>query len=148
MDRPDERDKRIRDLEERLSRLREAGLRITEDLDFSTVLQGVLDSARSLTGARYPDIPLQGYYGSAEDFLSSGMTADETDRLWTLPGWPSHFEYLSRIPGPLRTPDLLGHIRLMGLPEMVPPVAVSERVSFLASPILHRGKRVGSIYLA
>ena len=58
MDRPDERDKRIRDLEERLSRLREAGLRITEDLDFSTVLQGVLDSARSLTGARYAVIAL------------------------------------------------------------------------------------------
>ncbi|MDE2803323.1 MAG: GAF domain-containing protein, partial [Chloroflexota bacterium] len=148
MDRPDERDKRIRDLEERLSRLSEAGLRITEDLDFSTVLQGVLDSARSLTGARYGVIALHGDDGITGDFLSSGMTADEAERLWTIQGWPSHFQYLSRLPGPLRIPDLLGHIKSLGLPDLVPPVAVSERVSFLASPVLHRGKRVGSIYLA
>ena len=43
---PDERDREIADLRERLARLSEAGLRITEDLDFNTVLQGVLDSAR------------------------------------------------------------------------------------------------------
>ncbi len=126
----------------------EASLRITEDLDFNTVLQGVLDSARSLTRARYGVIVLHGYDGAAGDFLSSGMTADETDRLWTLPGWPSYFQYLSRLPGPLRIPDLLGHIRALGLPELVLPLAVSEKVSFMATPVLHRGERVGSIYLA
>ena len=148
MDRPDELQRRIRDLEERLSRLSEAGLRITEDLDFNTVLQGVLDSARSLTGARYGVIALHGDDGSAQDFLSSGMTPEETDRLWTLPGWPSHFEYLSALPGTLRISDLLGHIRSLGLPDLVPPVAVSENVAFVATPVLHRGERVGSIFLA
>ena len=53
MERLNERDRRIRELEERLTRLSEAGLRITEDLDFTTVLQGVVDSARSLTSSRY-----------------------------------------------------------------------------------------------
>ncbi len=148
MDRPDERDLRIRELEERLSRLSEAGLRITEDLDFNTVLQGVLDSARSLTGARYGVIALHGDDGTSQDFLSSGMTPDETDRLWASPGWSSHFAYLSAVPGTLRIPDLLGHIRSLGLPELVPPVAVSENVSFMATPVLHRGERVGSIFLA
>ncbi|MCY4448584.1 MAG: hypothetical protein OXE02_07030, partial [Chloroflexi bacterium] len=38
---------------DRLSRLSAASLRINESLDFDTVLQGVLDSARSLTAARY-----------------------------------------------------------------------------------------------
>ena len=148
MNQPDERDLRIRELEERLSRLSRASLRITEDLEFNTVLQGVLDSARSITGARYGVIVLHGDDGTAQDFLSSGMTAEETDRLWTIPGWPSHFEYLSRIPGPLRIPDLLGHIRSLALPELVPPVAVSDNVSFMATPVLHRGERVGSIFLA
>ena len=60
LDRPDERDLRIRELEERLSRLSEAGLRITEDLDFNTVLQGVVDSARSLTSSRYGAITVFG----------------------------------------------------------------------------------------
>ena len=45
-------------LRERLSRLSEASLRINESLDFGTVLQGVLDSARALTGARYGVITL------------------------------------------------------------------------------------------
>ena len=49
LDRLDERDRLIRELEERLSRLSEASLRITEHLDFNTVLQGVLDSAVPLT---------------------------------------------------------------------------------------------------
>ena len=53
MDEADQRDREIRELRERLSRLSEASIRIIESLDFETVLQGVLDSARSLTGARY-----------------------------------------------------------------------------------------------
>ncbi len=135
-------------LRERLSKLAEASLRITEDLDFNSVLQGVLDSARSLTGARYGVIALHDDAGNAEDFLSSGMTVDESEELWALPNWRQHFEYLGGLSGPLRIPDLLGHLSSQGLPELSPPVAVSERVAFLASPVLHGGERVGSIYLA
>ena len=145
---PDELTRENEDLRERLSRLSEASLRINESLDFDKVLQGVLDSARSLTEARYGVIALHGDGGTAEDFLSSGFTEDEADRLWTIQGWPSHFEYLSGIASPLRIPDLLGHIESLGLPALRPPVAMSERVSFLASPVLHLGERVGSIYLA
>ncbi len=135
-------------LRERLSRLSEASLRISEDLDFNSVLQGVLDSARSLTGARYGVITLQDDAGIAEDFLSSGMTAEEANMLWELPGRQRHFEYLGRIPDPLRIPDLPGHIRSVGLPDMRLPVETSPKVSFLASPVLHLGTRVGTIYLA
>ena len=38
---------------DRLSRLSQASLRINESLDLDTVLQEVVDSARSLTGSRY-----------------------------------------------------------------------------------------------
>ena len=148
MSREDELTREIEALRHRLSQFTEASLRITEDLDFNTVLQGVLDSACSLTGARYGVIALHDEAGAPGDFLSSGMTAEEAERLWTIPGWPQHFEYLSKIPGPLRVPDLLGLIRSLDLPEMLPPVEVGEKVSFLASPVRHRGERVGSIYLA
>ena len=148
MDRPDERDRRIQELEERLDRLSEASLRITQDLDFNSVLQGVLDSARSLTGASYGVIALHDEAGNPGDFLSSGMTEDEAEGMWQIPGWPLHFQYLSQLPGPLRVPDLLGHIRSLGLPELRPTVAVSPRVSFLAAPVLHLGERVGSVFLA
>ena len=148
MDTPDERDRRILELEERLTRLSEAGLRITQDLDFNSVLQGVLDSARSLTGARYGVIALHDEAGNPGDFLSSGMTGDEAERLWQIPGWPEHFQYLSQLPDPLRIPDLLGHIRSLGLPELRPTVEIGPRVTFLAAPVLHLGRRVGSVFLA
>ena len=148
MDRPHKLRQRIEELEERLARLREASLRISEDLDFNAVLQGVLDSARSLAGARYGVIALHGDDGVAGEFLSSGMTQEESDSLWTIRGWQGHFAYLSGLIAPLRIPDLLGHIESLGLPALRPPVAVSERVSFLACPVSHLGERVGSIFLA
>ena len=148
MQHPDCLEQEIRTLRDLVSRLSQASLRITQDLDFNSVLQGVLDSARSLAGARYGVIALHDGAGNAGDFLSSGMTGDEAERVWQIPGWPQHFEYLSRIPGSLRVPDLLGHIRALGLPEMRPPLAVGPRVSFLAAPLLHLGQRVGSVFLA
>ena len=148
MTQPDGPEREIAELRERLSRLSEAGLRITEDLDFNSVLQGVLDSARSLTGARYGVITLQDAAGNVEDFLSSGMTNDEAQRLWTQPDGLRHFAYLGSIPGPLRVPDLPAHLRSVGLPELRIPMAVGGKVSFLAFPVLHWGERVGSIYLA
>ena len=148
MNMPDDLLRENRALRERLALLSQASLSINESLDFDTVLQGVLDSARSLTGARYGVIALHDEAGNAGDFLSSGMTRDEAERVWRIPGWPEHFGYLSRIPGPLRVPDLLGHLRSLGLPEMAPPLAVSPRVSFLAAPVLHLGQRVGSVFLA
>ena len=76
--------------------------------------------------------------GGIQDFLSSGMTGEEAGRLWALPDGMRLFEYLGSISEPLRLPDLLGHIRSMGLPELRSPVAVGPVVSFLAAPVLHR----------
>ena len=148
MNRPDERDLEIARLRERLSRLSEACLRINESLDFDVVLQGVLDSARSLTGARYGVIALHDESGGVGDSLSSGMTVEEADELWTMPDGQRMFEYLGAISGPLRVRDLLGHFRSAGLPEFAPLLRVGPKVPFLASPISHRGERVGNIFLA
>ena len=49
----DDRDRQMTAMRERLTRLSEASLRINESLDLDEVLQGVLDSARSLTGSSY-----------------------------------------------------------------------------------------------
>ncbi len=54
---------------DRLSRLSAASLRINESLDFDTVLQGVLDSARSLTAARYGVMTLLDDAGRVDDRL-------------------------------------------------------------------------------
>ena len=135
-------------LRERMSRLSQACLRINQSLDFNTVLNGILDSARSLTEARYGVMTLHDEAGRPQDFLSSGMTAEEARQLWDLPDGPLFFEYLGRIEEPLRLADLLGHIRSMGLPEFRPPVKMGPTFSFLAAPVLYRGEQAGNIYLA
>ena len=132
-------------LRDRLSRLSEASLRINESLDLDVVLQGVLDSACLLTGARYGVIATLDGSGQVEDFLASGLTPEESQRLWEVPEGLSFFAYLSRIPGPLRVGDFHGHTQSLGLPEFRLPAPVS---SFLAAPIRHRGESVGNINLA
>ena len=52
MQKPEELVREIDALRQRLVRLGEASLRINESLDFDTVLQEVVDSARSLTSSR------------------------------------------------------------------------------------------------
>ena len=134
-------------LRQRLSRLGEASLRINESLDFETVLQGVLDSARSLTGARYGVITLLDDAGRIQDFLYSGLTPEESRQFAELPNGMLFFEQLSRISEPLRLRDFHGYIRELGLPEFRPPMAVSSPLPFLAAPLRHRGEGVGGIYV-
>ena len=141
----DERDQQIDALRNRLSKLSEASLRINESLDLDAVLQGILDSARSLTNARYGVIVTLDDAGQLEDFLTSGLTADENQQLWEMPEGPKIFEYLSTFPKPLRVRDFASHAQSLGFPEFRPPVEVS---SYLATAIRHRGESVGNIHLA
>ena len=134
-------------LRERLSRLSEASLRINESLDFGTVLQGALDSACSLTGARYGVITLLDESGQVQDFVTSGLTSEEHRRFTDLPEGMMFFQYLSNIQEPLRLRDFHSHIRSLGLPEFQPPMAVSTPLPFLAAPIRHLGESVGAFYV-
>ena len=135
-------------LRDRLARLSEASLRINESLDFDTVLQGVLDSARDLTKARYGVITLLDETGQLQDFLSSGMSSVEDERLWEMTDGRRLFDYFSSAQEPFRVTDLLGHLRSLGLPELSLPMPVGPVVSFLAGPVFHRGGRVGNFFLA
>ena len=132
-------------LRERLSGLSEASLRLNESLDLGSVLQGVLDSARVLTDARYALITTVDGVGQVEDFLVSGLSVSEAERLWEMPEGLEFFEYLSTLGEPLRVRDFGDHVVGLGLPEFRAPAPVS---SFLAVPIRHRGESVGNVYVA
>ena len=134
-------------LRDRLSRLSQASLRINESLDFETVLQGVLDSACSLTGARYGVIALVGASGTIEDSVTSGLTSEEHRRFMDFPEGIPFFEYLNGISQPLRLRDFHSYMRSLGLPEFRPPFPVSSPLPFLAAPIRHLGESVGAIYV-
>ena len=51
-------EREVEQLHKRLTRMDKAVLRINENLDFTAVLRGVLDNARSLTNARYGKMTL------------------------------------------------------------------------------------------
>ena len=146
MVRSEEHDREFEALRERLSRLSEASLRINESLDFDTVLQGVLDSARSLTDARYGVMTLLDDAGRVQDFLSSGTTSEEDEKLWLTPDKWQIFESLTGISEPLRIPDLVEHIRSLGFTGFSIPVPV-QVFRFMAAPMFHRGDRVGHVFV-
>ena len=143
MSRPDERD-RIRELEERLSRLSKASLRINESLDFDTVLQEVVDSARALTASRYGAITILGDAGQMPHFIVSGLTPEEHQGLWDMPEGRGFFDYLSSLEEPLRVADIAGYLSALGMPGFRPSVPVR---SLLVAPIRHQGVGLGTIYL-
>ena len=126
----------------RLSRLTEAILRISEDLDLDTVLQEVADSARSLTDARYSAITTIDESGQLGDVFISGMTDEEIDRLMSVSEGMDLLNYLTAIKEPLRISDLTAHTKIVGFPEGYLPVN-----SFLGLRILDTDKHIGNIYL-
>ena len=65
--------------QDRLSKLGEASLRINESLDLERVLQGVLDSACSLTNARCGVITTLDESGEVVEFVTSGLAAVERE---------------------------------------------------------------------
>ena len=136
----------IETLRDRLSGLSEAGVRITEDLDLDTVLQEVVDAARSLTGARISGLTILDEAGELMSFITSGMTAEEHQRFVDLPGGPEFFAYLSSLPEPLRVADFSDYTTALGLPEIGPPLGPVK--GFLGAPIRHRGRHIGNLYLS
>ena len=131
---------------DRLTRLSEASLRISESLDMDTVLQVVVDEARLLTGARRGGITAVDDSGQFQDFISSGLTEEDHRRIVSLAGGPALFAYLSSLPGPLRVSDFSAYTTAQGLPGIGPPL--ESLGSFLCTPIRLRGVRVGNLYLS
>ena len=134
-------------LRERLTNLSEASLRITESLDYDSVLREVAHSARGLTDARYGVVVLLDECGGVKDFLSSGMTDAAARQFWELPGGMEILGHLSSAESPLRLPDFHRYVRDLHLPAFNPPFATNAEMPFLAAPIRHQGRTLGFIYL-
>ncbi len=130
-------------LRERLSKLTEAILRISEDLDLDTVLQEIVDSACSLTDARYSAITTIDEVGTLQDVLIPGLTPAQRESLMVLPGGWDLLGYLSTVREPLRTRDFVSHVTSRGLPAFDPPIG-----TFLGIQIRDGDRHIGNIYIA
>ena len=133
-------------LGERLTRLSQASMRINESLEFDQVLQGVLDSACSLTSARYGVMTLLDDGGMVRDFLSSGLNAPESELLWLMPEGLAIFRALTSVSEPMRLPDLAEYVRGLGFTEFTIPLPV-DVFRFMGAPMFHRGERVGHVFV-
>ena len=125
-----------------LSKLGEATRRVSESLDVNIVLQEVADNARYLTGARYGALLTFEPSGGIQDFLTSGLTPEEIERLDTLPRGLGLLGHLNEIREPLRLTDVASHPNSVGWPQNHPPMK-----TFLGMPIHYYGEHVGNIYL-
>ncbi len=130
-------------LRARIATLNSAILKINASLDLDTVLGEVVESARSLTSARWGVIATVDETGAPGEFVFLGFTPEEQLELYT---WPDHarlFEHFRELPGPLRSADLSVYVRALGIE---PPPAFAR--TFQGTPMRHRGADVGSFFLA
>ena len=137
----------VRAQKERMSRLSEACLAINESLELEKVLQGVLDSARTLIGARYGWMLLRDAGGWIVDYVASGLTAEQGRRFWETPGMIVYQKQVEARGSPWRMSDLSAAAEELGVPRFTPPFPVSEVIPAMVVEISHRGERIGFMYV-
>ena len=120
-----------------------AALDIQGDLALDSVLQGVVDRARQLVGARYGALAVLGSDGRIGSFLSSGISAEERERIGPPPTGHGLLGVALHEGRRLRLADLAGDSRAVGFPAHHPRMR-----SLLAVPIPSRAGFRGNLYLA
>ena len=140
---PDELRRQIEALEERVSKLCGAILRINASLDLETVLNEVIESARALTGTRLGGITTIDEAGVPQDFVTSGFSAEEHRRMAEWSDGTRLFEHFRDLDGPLRSADFPAYVHALGFPTDRLPLK-----TFQGTPMRHRGVHVGNFYLA
>ena len=133
----------IEALRERISQLSGAILRINSSLDINTVLREVVDSARTLTNARYGIITTLDEEGQILDFISSGFTEEEHQQFVQWRDGPRLFEHFRHLSGAVRLADLPAYVRSLGF-----SAELIRSKTFQGTPMRHRGVHVGNFFLA
>jgi signal transduction histidine kinase len=133
----------IKSSETRLRAVLEAGMAITSELSLDTLLQRVVETAASLTGARYAALGVIDRTGSQlERFVTTGVDAETQQLIGDLPRGRGILGVLIRDASPLRLHDLSEDPRSVGFPPGHPPMR-----TFLGVPVLLRGVAYGNLYL-
>jgi len=113
----------------------------TSDLD--QLLQILADSARELVDARYGALGVVNAEGTGlEDFITSGLTAEQRAAMGALPTGHGILGLLVRDSRPLRLHDLRDHPDSVGVPANHPKMR-----SFLGVPITAQGRVFGNLYV-
>jgi signal transduction histidine kinase len=129
---------------DRLRVLVDAGIALSSELDLERLLQRLVETAATLTGARYAALGVIDRAGqSLERFLTHGVDAETHAAIGELPRGRGILGVLIRDARPLRLHEISDDARSVGFPPHHPPMS-----TFLGVPILLRGVAYGNLYLA
>lgn len=117
-------------------------LAVTSELELDTVLRRIVDLAAELAGARYAALGIPGPDGDLVSFITSGMTAEEEERIGDRPRGYGILGLLLHEQQTIRLADLTAHEASVGFPPNHPPMR-----TFLGVPIVARGTVLGNLYL-
>ncbi len=121
----------------------EAGMALSTALSLDRVLQVLADVARDLVGARYAALGVINPTGTGlSDFITSGLTPEQRQRLGNLPTGHGILGLLIREPRPIRLRDLREHPASAGIPRHHPSMK-----SFLGVPVTTKGRVFGNLYV-
>jgi two-component system, NarL family, sensor histidine kinase DevS len=122
--------------------LLDAVMALSSDLDLHSVLARIVESATALTGAGYGALGVLGRDDTLGEFITTGLTTQEHERVGALPHGHGILGLLITEPRPLRLHDLTQHPASFGFPPHHPPMR-----SFLGVPVHIRGTVFGNLYL-
>ena len=129
-------------LRKRLTRLNEASLQISDYLDIDVVLRQVIDSARSLTGAKHGVLLSFDEAGGVIGVVASGLTDEEIARVSAQPVDLGLLGYLEDVGKPVRIADISRNPSFADFPGNDSPAT-----SFLGIQIHLRSEHFGNIFL-
>jgi signal transduction histidine kinase len=128
---------------DRLRALLDAGIALNSELSLDALLQRLVETAATLTGARFAALGVIDPGGrSLERFLTTGVDAETHAAIGELPRGRGILGVLIREAQPLMLADIADDPRSVGFPRNHPPMK-----SFLGVPILQRGVAYGNLYL-
>jgi two-component system sensor histidine kinase DevS len=122
--------------------LAEASVSLTSELSLDTVLQKVVDVAREQIGARYAALSVLNTDGDIERFITSGITAEERERIGHIPEGRGLLSVLLHEGASLRLSDIGKDPRSVGFPPNHPLMK-----SLLGVPVVSHGRILGNLYL-
>jgi PAS domain S-box-containing protein len=126
----------------KLEALHAASLAITADLSLDRVLQRIVDLARELVDATYAALGVSDEHGVIEQFLTSGLTAEQRVAIGPLPRGHGLLGALIRDRRVLRVANIAHDPRSSGFPPHHPPMT-----NLLGVPLIFQERVVGDLYL-
>jgi signal transduction histidine kinase len=130
-------------VDSRLRQLIEASIALNSELSLDSLLQKIVETAASLTSARYAALGVIDESGAAlERFVTTGIDEEARATIGDLPRGRGILGVLIREAHPLRLTHLGDDPRSVGFPPGHPPMD-----SFLGVPVMLRGVAFGNLSL-